>query len=484
MSQNMIQLEPEKYRMLVAMRYLNAADSLYSGLKTQQGKNDFHFVVTTRSNRIDGYSYDLAGNLLNDGINTYTYDAENRVVTYSNTVGGSASYVYDAFGSRVEKTSNTQNECNTTGGTVFYIRDLSGHTAVYTQNGVNQCHDEIYLGGRHFVTYEGRATFSHADWLGTERLGIAAPFVNSPQYDQPFTSYPFGDDFTGNTSGYATTLRFTGQPHDLESNLEYFGARYYSSNEGRFLSTDPLKNNSVFALPMELNRYTYGENNPLRYVDPNGLCSIPAGIREGQIGICISAFIAAKRLGFWHLSFGDDRGPMAYDRARRYRWKEQIIVDPSTGQISAQAYAGLSCAVFEPFCLPGSESTQISQERDANGNTLLRIQASAVNGFERATHGFLGPSGVIQADLLLIVSPNGSVSLGAGSQATSYPSFEIYTYNSTGKSKQVAFFPEGDIDGLTNPMVTLLNFTFLSKSAPQSNPDPPKPAGKCNPVCP
>jgi hypothetical protein len=49
MAKDIIQLEPEKYRLLVAVRYLNAADSLYAGLKTQQGKNDFHFVVTTRS---------------------------------------------------------------------------------------------------------------------------------------------------------------------------------------------------------------------------------------------------------------------------------------------------------------------------------------------------------------------------------------------------------------------------------------------------
>jgi len=37
--------------------------------------------ATTNNNRADGYSYDLAGNLLNDGTNTYTYDAESRIRT-------------------------------------------------------------------------------------------------------------------------------------------------------------------------------------------------------------------------------------------------------------------------------------------------------------------------------------------------------------------------------------------------------------------
>jgi hypothetical protein len=45
----MVQLTPEKYRLLVAVQYLNASDSLFAGLKIQQGTNNFHFVVTLRS---------------------------------------------------------------------------------------------------------------------------------------------------------------------------------------------------------------------------------------------------------------------------------------------------------------------------------------------------------------------------------------------------------------------------------------------------
>jgi hypothetical protein len=44
-----VQLPEDKYRLLVAVRYLNASDELFKGLKQLQGKNDFHFVVTVRS---------------------------------------------------------------------------------------------------------------------------------------------------------------------------------------------------------------------------------------------------------------------------------------------------------------------------------------------------------------------------------------------------------------------------------------------------
>jgi hypothetical protein len=44
-----VSLTAEKYRQLIALRYLNASESLLKGLQRQQGINDFHFVVTLRS---------------------------------------------------------------------------------------------------------------------------------------------------------------------------------------------------------------------------------------------------------------------------------------------------------------------------------------------------------------------------------------------------------------------------------------------------
>ncbi len=44
-----VRLPIARYRLLVAIRYLNASEAIFSGLKQQQGKNDFHFLVTIRS---------------------------------------------------------------------------------------------------------------------------------------------------------------------------------------------------------------------------------------------------------------------------------------------------------------------------------------------------------------------------------------------------------------------------------------------------
>jgi RHS repeat-associated protein len=92
---------------------------------------------------------------------------------------------------------------------------------------------------------------------------------------------PFGEEIGSGqgsrslVTGYVTTDRtrqkFTQTERDSESGLDYFGARYYSSAQGRFTSSDPnpvTKEN--FVNPQRWNLYIYVNNNPLTAVDPNG----------------------------------------------------------------------------------------------------------------------------------------------------------------------------------------------------------------------
>jgi YD repeat-containing protein len=93
----------------------NSGQSLFSyvydrfGNRWQQnGPNAFLATFTgnnpgtpQNNNRMDGYSYDAAGNLFNDGVHHYKYDAENRIIQVDN--GTTATYVYDADGYRVQK---------------------------------------------------------------------------------------------------------------------------------------------------------------------------------------------------------------------------------------------------------------------------------------------------------------------------------------------------------------------------------------------
>jgi len=73
--------------------------------------------------------------------------------------------------------------------------------------------------------------------------------------------------------------KFTGKERDSESGLDNFGARYNSSQFGRFTSPDwsaaptgvPYAD---FGNPQSLNLYSYVQNNPLKGTDPSGHCDI------------------------------------------------------------------------------------------------------------------------------------------------------------------------------------------------------------------
>jgi len=94
---------------------------------------------------------------------------------------------------------------------------------------------------------------------------------------------PFGDDLTctGPEAGNLNPLHFTGKERDAEDTLsgnDYFGARFYSSNSGRFMSPDYAAAGddpdavpyADFTNPQSLNLYSLVDNNPLTNTDPDG----------------------------------------------------------------------------------------------------------------------------------------------------------------------------------------------------------------------
>ena len=88
--------------------------------------------------------------------------------------------------------------------------------------------------------------------------------------------------------GYGAVVgQFTSKERDAETGLDYFGARYMSSAQGRFTSDDPLNipalqhlNPQQFARiiadPQNWNGYAYALNNPLKHIDPDGFLTIIA----------------------------------------------------------------------------------------------------------------------------------------------------------------------------------------------------------------
>jgi RHS repeat-associated protein len=218
-----------------------------------------------------------------DGINKYLYDGEGRLcVEYNRNMSGPITqYIYDAAGNRVAKgtlASSSNISCNpTTNGVTLtnnYILGPGGEQIdEYDGTGSNLVHSNVFGGGRLLATYSGSAWYyAFSDWLGTKRAQITAD--GNLANLSTFLSLPFGDGQT--TNGFdATEHHYTGKERDTESGLDYFGARYYSSAMGRFMSPDwSAKAEPVpYAKlddPQSLNLYSYVLNNPLVGIDKDG----------------------------------------------------------------------------------------------------------------------------------------------------------------------------------------------------------------------
>ena len=257
--------------------------------------------------------YDAAGDVTQDLVtsNQYVYDAEGRICAFStpNGMGGSivVGYLYDADGTRVAKGTIhsvlvngvatlscdlTQNGFTLTesyvlgpGGVELTMLDGSGawqRTNVYGGSGQLATYD-IAANPAHTSTNGLPATapalhFQLSDPLGSRRMQTNAD--GQPETD--IQSLPFGDGLTTASDQYApataddaTPLHFTGKERDTESGNDYFGARYYASTMGRFLSPDwSAKEEPVpyakLDNPQTLNLYQYMRNNPLGGVDADG----------------------------------------------------------------------------------------------------------------------------------------------------------------------------------------------------------------------
>jgi RHS repeat-associated protein/uncharacterized repeat protein (TIGR02543 family) len=106
--------------------------------------------------------------------------------------------------------------------------------------------------------------FYHLDVLGSVRMVTNAAGAVVKRHDY----FAFGEDIMGPEGD---PRRFTAKERDAETELHYFGARYYRSVWGRFTSVDPVIGIDESVVdPQRWNRYGYSLNNPLRYHDPDG----------------------------------------------------------------------------------------------------------------------------------------------------------------------------------------------------------------------
>ena len=145
------------------------------------------------------------------------------------------------------------------GVTTNYTLDLAAGLTQVLDDGTN-----TYLYGNGRIAQSGSTTeYFLGDALGSVRqLADAAGTVTLTQ------SYaPYGEVTQSIGTSPHTSYAFTGEALDA-SGLTYLRARYYTPQDGRFISRDTWA--GEYNRPLSLNRWGYVEGNPTNLVDPSG----------------------------------------------------------------------------------------------------------------------------------------------------------------------------------------------------------------------
>jgi RHS repeat-associated protein len=342
--------------------------------ESRRSTSDSGSRTTNRLGTATGnFQYDSNGNLTKISPESLVYDAENRQTKIS-SASDTATYSYDGDGRRVTKTAG--------GNATTYVYDATGELAAEY--------------GTVAQSADCTTCYLTTDPLGSTRVITDGNGNVVSRHDY----YPFGEELaTSNRTSalqYGVTdyvaQRFTGKERDAETGLDYFGARYYSGAQGRFTSPDefiggiggayevggsrpqqpgPLPYADI-TNPQSLNKYVYGLNNPLRYIDPDGHEIALAGTADDRDEEKKRIVANASNKGESGLfkTVTDKNGKTTLeidkDKASQFRGEHSAGYNLLVGAINAKATITVQLSNFDAFTSP----------LDAKGNVTVNLNRS------------------------------------------------------------------------------------------------------------
>ena len=127
-------------------------------------------------------------------------------------------------------------------------------------------------------------TYFHNDLSGTPM--VATDAGGNVVWKENYR--PYGERLNNPSAEAGNAIGFAGKPFDAVTGLSYMGARYYDPVLGRFMGVDsaPADPGSVHGF----NRYAYANNNPYKYVDPDGHSPIDVAFLVwdlGKLGVAV-----------------------------------------------------------------------------------------------------------------------------------------------------------------------------------------------------
>jgi len=232
------------------------------------GNDTYGFVDGADQNT--EYAYDANGNMISDANKGITSIAYNHLNLPTNVAVGNGNilYIYDANGTKLEKTVSTGTVTEYAGNYIY-------------ENGALQ----FFNTPEGYATQDGQGGFDYVyqykDHLGNVRLSYT-DVEGDLEIVEENNYYPFGlkhKGYNGSTSplgnGVAQKWKYNGKELQEEFGLDWYhyGARFYDHSIGRFATIDPQADTFI-----QQSGYVYGANNPVYFQENNGESPCPPGV--------------------------------------------------------------------------------------------------------------------------------------------------------------------------------------------------------------
>ena len=290
------------------------------------------------------YTYDTNGNLTSDSLWTHTWDYRNRL-TQSTKSGATSTYSYDHINTRVRLTT----------ASTTLIEPSANYS---TENGTAVKY--IYVNGQLVATVRGSGASSTSYYIHSDHLGSLEKTTDSSSSIVELSDYyPYGSQ-RQNTGSPLDRKGFIGKDFDDSTGLSQLGARYFKSDVAKFISQDPIfwevgvtkDGKSVLQNPQLQNSYSYANNSPITYSDP-----------EGRM-----VFLGSRPVG----------GPVGLLGAHSY-----VYVVPNNPQTIGNIQ-GVNMSL--PFTLGGYTDNQINLYKQANNSTDLAYAQAGYQSWSKSAY--------------------------------------------------------------------------------------------------